>query len=393
MRYSYRVRRCITTRLAYSVAAIAVVAVTAVVALSGGDVGYAWRVIRHGESSTEDIDWKQHVTIPADSPKPWPTANRCGSVEKVAGGSLDHLLLPRGATQLVVIRHGELICQWAAPGHAVDELRPVFSISKTVTALVVSRAVEAGQMSWGDPITKWIPELAARDPRFAHITLGELVDMRSGIEFQVAASFPWFNQDAPRVYYASNLEAATLTYPRIQSAPGPFTYNDWAPNLLGIAYQRATGGLMTGPAATALWSDLGAENPAHWLVDGHGFPWHESGFVASAPDIARIGQLLLDNPDNDFTRRSTAALNTPVISHDPGAPPGYGSVAMGYGNGLWILHDTDEPAFAALGYHGQVMIADPSTDTVIVRLGDSGYENLTSEPQIAARLQRWAREL
>jgi CubicO group peptidase (beta-lactamase class C family) len=66
---------------------------------------------------------------------------------------------------------------------------------------------------------------------------------------------------------------------------------------------------------------------------------------------------------------------------------------MGYGNGLWILHDTDEPAFAALGYHGQVMIADPSTDTVIVRLGDSGYENLTSEPQIAARLERWAREL
>jgi CubicO group peptidase (beta-lactamase class C family) len=52
-----------------------------------------------------------------------------------------------------------------------------------------------------------------------------------------------------------------------------------------------------------------------------------------------------------------------------------------------------EPAFAALGYHGQVMIADPSTDTVIVRLGDSGYENLTNEPQIAARLERWAREL
>jgi CubicO group peptidase (beta-lactamase class C family) len=162
--------------------------------------------------------------------------------------------------------------------------------------------------------------------------------------------------------------------------------------LLGIAYLRATGGLVTGPAA-ALWSDLAAENPAHWLVDGHGFPWHESGFVASAPDIARIGQLLLDNPDSDFSRRSTAALNTPVISHDPGAPPGYGSVAMGYGNGLWILHDTDEPAFAALGYHGQVMIADPSTDTVIVRLGDSGYENLTSEPQIAARLERWARDL
>lgn len=377
-----------------SVAALTALAVTAVVVLSDGDVGYAWRVIRHGESSTTDVDWKQHVTtIPAASSRPWPRANRCGSLEKVVGGRLDDVLGPVGATQLVVIRRGELICQWAAPGHTVDELRPVFSISKTVTALLISRAVEAGGMSWDDPITQWIPELAERDPRFTRITLGELVDMRSGIAFQVAASFPWFNQDAPRVYYASDLEDATLKYPRIQSAPGTFTYNDWAPNLLGIAYQRATGNLMTGSAEAALWSDLGAQNPALWLVDGHGFPWHESGFVASAGDIARIGQLLLDSPDSDFTRRSAAALNSPVVSRDAGAPPGYGSVPMGYGNGLWILHDTTEPAYAALGYHGQVMIVDPSTDTVIVRLGDSGHENLASEPHIAARLEHWAREL
>jgi hypothetical protein len=217
--------------------------------------------------------------------------------------------------------------------------------------------------------------------------------MRSGIEFKVASAFPWFNQDAPRVYYASDLQAATLTFPSIESAPGPFTYNDWAPNLLGIAYQRATAHLMTGPAAAALWSDLGARNPAEWLVDGHGFPWQESGFVASASDIARIGQLLLDIQHSDFVRRSAAALNTPVISRDAGAPPRYGSVPMGYGNGLWILHDTAEPVYAALGRHGEVMIADPATDTVIVRLGDSGDENLATEPQIAVQLERWARRL
>ncbi len=248
-------------------------------------------------------------------------------------------------------------------------------------------------MAWDDPITKWVPELNERDARFARITLSDLVDMRSGIDFQVVARFPWFNQDAPRVYYAGDLRTASINDPRITSEPGVFTYNDWAPNLLGIAYQRATGNLMTGPGAEALWSGIGAQNPAWWLVDSHGFPWHESGFVASAPDIARIGQLLLDEPNSDFARRSAAALNTPVVSDGTGAPPRYGRIPMGYGNGLWILHDTPQPAYAALGYHGEVMVVDPSTDTVVVRLGNSGYENLASEPQIAAQLEHWARKL
>ncbi len=93
-------RRFTITYLASFGAAIAVVAVTAVVVLSGGDVGYAWRVVRHGESSTKDIDWKQYVTIPAGSAKPWPTANRCGGVEKVAGGSVDVDLVHRPAHRL-----------------------------------------------------------------------------------------------------------------------------------------------------------------------------------------------------------------------------------------------------------------------------------------------------
>jgi CubicO group peptidase (beta-lactamase class C family) len=392
MAYSYGVKR--TARICLlSLSAAVMVAVTAVVVLSGGEIAFAWRVIRHGESSTDDIRWKQHTMIPADDPKPWVGSDQCDDVRRVAGASLDDVLIPGGATQLVVVRHGQLICQWSAPGHGLDEPRPVFSISKTITALLLSRAVETGKMAWDDPITKWVPELNERDARFARITLSDLVDMRSGIDFQVVARFPWFNQDAPRVYYASDLRTASINDPRITSEPGVFTYNDWAPNLLGIAYQRATGNLMTGPGAEALWSGIGAQNPAWWLVDSHGFPWHESGFVASASDIARIGQLLLDEPNSDFARRSVAALNTPVVSDGTGAPPGYGRIPMGYGNGLWILHDTPQPAYAALGFHGEVMVVDPSTDTVIVRLGNSGYENLASEPQIAAQLEHWARKL
>jgi hypothetical protein len=39
------------------------------------------------------------------------------------------------------------------------------------------------------------------------------------------------------------------------------------------------------------------------------------------------------------------------------------------------------------------MVVDPATDSVIVRLGNSGYEEVSSEPEIAAQLEHWARRL
>src|SRR3954466_7475052 len=54
MPYTYEVRRLAKAGLASS-AAVSAVAITSVVALSGGDIGYALRVITHGQSSTDDI--------------------------------------------------------------------------------------------------------------------------------------------------------------------------------------------------------------------------------------------------------------------------------------------------------------------------------------------------
>jgi CubicO group peptidase (beta-lactamase class C family) len=273
---------------------------------------------------------------------------------------------------LLVVHAGKLVCQWYGGGGAPDRPAPAFSVSKTVLSLLVARSVADGTLPGLDvPVTAAIPELAARDPRFSAITLADLIDMRSGIAFSQDVPFPWVNQDQPAVYYATDLARTVVDRPMITSPPGLFTYNDYAPNLVGLAYQRLTGQLLTGAPLQQLWHDLGAQDPVLWCVDDHGFPYHESGMVVTARDLARVGQLLLDKDAAAFTARSLETT---------GPATTLGRITVGYHNGWWILPGQD---LAAMGDHGQIMIVAPATDTIVVRMGDDEGGNI----ELATTLQ------
>jgi CubicO group peptidase (beta-lactamase class C family) len=264
-----------------------------------------------------------------------------------------------------VVHAGTLVCQWYGNGGAADRQAAAFSVSKTVLALLVERSVADGSLRGLDvPVTAAIPELAGRDPRFGAITLADLVDMRSGIAFSQDVPFPWVNQDQPAVYYATDLARTVVDRPVITSPPGPFTYNDYGPNLVGLAYERLTGKLVTDAPLRQLWQDIGAEDPVLWCVDDHGFPYHESGMVVTARDLARVGQLVLDNGVPAFTARSLAPTGLATTLDD---------IPVGYHNGWWILPGHD---LAAMGDHGQIMIVSPATDTIVVRMGDDDGGNI-----------------
>jgi CubicO group peptidase (beta-lactamase class C family) len=351
--------------------------------MAGGDARYAVRVLTRQDSSITDVEWKQQTTVRASAtPRPWPEAARCPAREA---------LPTENAQSLVVIHDGRLVCEWYGNGGARDHRAAAFSISKTVLSLLLARAVADRQIGGLDtPVTKGIPELRARDQRFAAITLGDLIDMRSGIAFDERVSFPWVDQDYPSVYYASDLADTVVRRPRIEGPPGRFQYNDYAPNLIGLAVRRSAGIELTRTPLQQLWNDLGAEYPAAWSVDDHGFPYHESGFVVTARDLARIGQLMLDDgrvagrqvaPRAFLDRSLDAANRDPVTT--------FAGVRVGYRNAWWILPRGDGGRdLAAMGAHGQVMVVSPSTRTVLVRMGDEapGMTNI----HIATALQKLA---
>lgn len=373
-------------RLAWAVPPVALLAVAGYFwVMAGGDARYAIRVLARADSSITDLHWKNRTTIrPAATPRPWAAAPGCAVREA----------LPTQAAQaLLVVHDGRIVCEWYGNGGARDRPAMAFSISKTVLSLLLARAVADGAVQGLDtPVTDGIPELRGKDGRFTAITLADLLDMRSGIAFSERVAFPWVNQDYPAVYYARDLAGTVVRRARIAGPPGGFQYNDYAPNLIGLAVQRSAGIDLTRAPLQRLWTDMGAEHPAGWCVDDKGFPYYESGFLVTARDLARIGQLTLDGGSLDgrpVAPRAFADRSLPSTGPEPAAT--LAGIQVGYRNGWWLLpraggaHD-----LAAMGAHGQIMLVSPSTRTVVIRMGDD-HPTMTNV-ELAATLQRFAGE-
>ncbi len=340
----------------------------------GRDARYVARVLWHGDSDTDDLSWKRHAAITASStPRPWPEAPACPAVDaafaRAGVPSLDPWLRRGGARALVVVRAGAIACEWYRRPADRDRGAMAFSVSKTLTSLLAARAVVFGAVaSLDEPIAARIPELARRDERLGAITLAELLDLRSGLGFSEDAHFPWVDQDAPAVYYASDLARTVVRRPRLVEPRGTFRYNDYAPNLVGLALERATG-TRAAAATQALWHELGAETAAAWLVDEHGFAWHESGFVVTARDLARVGQLVLDGGKvGDQQVAPVAWIERSRDDAGRAVVATFAGTGLGYRNGWWRL-DGD---LVAMGRFGQLVVVDPRAGVVIVRLGDGG---------------------
>jgi D-alanyl-D-alanine carboxypeptidase len=120
-----------------------------------------------------------------------------------------------------------------------DALFPIYSITKTLTAICVLRLVEVGSLHLGDPVRQWLPEVNVP----ATITLEHLLRHRSGLrdygplpEYHHAVRThpdrPWTRQQ----FLDAVLPQGVL------SAPGErFSYSNVGYMLLVDVIERATG--------------------------------------------------------------------------------------------------------------------------------------------------------
>ncbi len=103
----------------------------------------------------------------------WP-----GGVDDAAQDT-DHT--QRGTVALLVARRGQLVHERYYNGYGADSITTSFSMAKSVVSVLLGIAIDQGRVPGvNEPITRYLPELLANDPRFARITLRHLLTMRSG---------------------------------------------------------------------------------------------------------------------------------------------------------------------------------------------------------------------
>jgi CubicO group peptidase (beta-lactamase class C family) len=245
---------------------------------------------------------------------------------------------------------------------------PAFSLTKSVSAVLVGRAVSQGLVSLDRSIVDYVPELAAK-PGYRDVTLEHLLRMISGIDFEEQSI------EGAKLYYTTDLHGYLYAY-RVVNPPGTrYRYGSINMQLFWDALRRRLHEeTVTQYFQEQVWAPLGAEHDASWSLDSRasGIEKFFAGFNATLRDYARLGMLFLHGGFIGGRRILPREWVERALSPDPIAGRVHttdGWVARGHYQ--WFL-TRDGRAYFAKGYKGQYVFVVPDRHAVFVRFGE-GY--------------------
>jgi D-alanyl-D-alanine carboxypeptidase len=297
-----------------------------------------------------------------------------------------------------------------APAFADDRFE-IGSITKLFTAVALLQLQEEGTLSLDDPLSQWLPDLAAEIPYGQEMTLRQLATHTAGLGEYERDLYPIpqaFTDPAilEKAYAPAELvrwvaENKPPLFP--PGAPGQWMYSNAGYVLLGMVLETATGQPLGEIYRERIFDPLGMESallledaPAAGetargynamtgeYIDATG--WNPSGAWASgalamnAGDLARFAQALAGG--ELFQESQSLAQMTDFVS--TGQPRGF----TGYGLGLAQLADGTWGHAGGTPGFGAVLLIKPDESVTAVWLGNSGSFNVNPE-ELNALLDGW----
>ena len=274
----------------------------------------------------------------------------------------------------MVLRDGQVVFEDYRNRMTAETPHIGFSMTKTITAMLVGQALERGEIdSLDDLASKYVPALA--DGAYGEATIRNILEMRSGADIEERYDFGANPSLAAQIH-----EAAIVRNERRfadfavgigqRSAPGAqFNYATLDTAVLGWVLEEATGQKLEDLMEQRIWQPLGAQDMGHFLADGPvgtGRALNGMGFNATLRDWARLGQLMLDDGMAGETRVLPEGWVAQMTAMKPTGQSGPGAMP-GYGLQTWQV-DSEPGAYAAVGLAGQFIYVHPATRTVIVKL-------------------------
>lgn len=279
---------------------------------------------------------------------------------------------PRRTRAVVVLFRGGLLAERYAAGFDVDTRLGGWSMTKSVVNALVGILVGQGRLDPQSPAP--VPEWAPPDERAA-ITLNHLLRMSSGLEFDEDYSPP---SDATRMLFAVHDAAAFAAAKPAAHPPGSrWSYSSGTANIVSRIVRQTVGGSLADYqrfVRRELFDRLKMDS-AVMEPDPSGTFVGSSFMYAAARDWARFGQLYLQDGVWEGNRILPEGWVGYTVQPVQGASKGrYGAHwwlnagdPPGSKNRIWPNLPAD--VFFASGFEGQFVVAAPSRQLVVVRLG------------------------
>jgi CubicO group peptidase (beta-lactamase class C family) len=306
---------------------------------------------------------------------------------------------------IVVLHRGRIVYERYGGALAPERQHIAFSVTKSFVAALAGILIAEGRLDERVTVGSYVPEVQRSG--LGDATVRQLLDMTTGLDY----SEDYADNDSP----VWNLGRATgfLPIPPGYTRPGTaysylsslkkagahgerFVYKTPNTDMLGWVLRRVTGQPVSELLRDRIFSKLGAEQDAYFLVDATGIEFAGGGLHMALRDLARFGeamrldgrfngQQIVPKPFVDDIRRGG--------DRDKFSGAGYKTLPGGsYRSMWWVLHNT-HGAYSARGIHGQAIYVDPAAEMVIARFGShplAGNVNIdpASLPAYAAIAER-----
>lgn len=306
--------------------------------------------------------------------------------------SSEEFIMDSRTTGLIVIQNDSIIFENYYLGNTAETRNISWSMAKSYISALMGIAVEEGHItSVMQTVDEYAPVL--KGSGYEGVTIKDVLQMSTGVGFN--EDYGDMTSDINRwgmgfATGASQDKFATTLEREVE----PGTVNHYVSintHVLGMVITAATGRTITDYMQEKLWTPMGMEHDAYWLIDGSGMEMVLGGLNATLRDFAKIGSLFLHK--GNWNGSQIVPTDWVRVSTTPDAPhlmPG-GDGYFGYGYQWWIPPG-DEGEFMAMGVYNQNIYINPTTKTVIAKLSANHNYNdnsfLPSRTDMAVEMYR-----
>ena len=302
---------------------------------------------------------------------------------------------------VIVLHNGKVVYERYDGCLNEQGLHASMSMTKSLVGLLAETLIAEGVIDENALAQDIIPEL--KDSAFGSATVRQIMNMTTGLKYSEDYSDPeadvWkYSQAASAMPKAGDYKGPRSYFEYLQTVQAEgkhgeaFAYKTINTDTLGWIISRNTGKSVVQLLSERLWQPLGTEQSANFTIDSIGTPFAGGGLSAGLRDLARVGQLMLNEGKfNGEQLIPSAAIQSIRQGGDPKlfAKAGYDNMPNGsYKSMWWHFHNANQ-AYAARGVHGQTIYIDPTANVVIVRFAShpkaaNGGNDPTSLPAYQA---------
>ena len=290
---------------------------------------------------------------------------------------------------VLIMKDGKIIYEKYAHGYDKDRLQKLFSISKSVTSLLIAMAVKEKKISLQDNLCVYLKDYETQFD-CKKVTIEDILGWSSGIQWkETFIDFPLYSSIFNLLYNKEGYGDSTsfiLSHPLAKKPGYSWHYSSGDTNLLMSILSKV---YSPGEYATLPWTKL--FNPlgikkAVWETDRKGVFSGCCSLYLTTRSLGRIGQFMLNKGEwmgrqllpeqwiqEYVVSTPPSFIQEPVLIREQFVPGFHWWVnkPSQHGNVLKprALISAPQDMYLAIGYSGQFLFIIPSLNTVIVRTG------------------------